>query len=106
MLNMSASQAELTHFPLPRPQSMYASYCDASFDESKFDHVDVSPPATPTESEAVFDRNAFDCTASIRFPFQGSDSDTSSLASTAVSGSLYGPMGEDGIAQWEETYGG
>jgi hypothetical protein len=61
MLNQVATgRAQLTHLPKPRPQSMYASFCDASFDEAKFDYADVSPPATPTGSDPVFDRAAFD----------------------------------------------
>jgi hypothetical protein len=63
LAEVPSGRAQEQDLPMPRPQSMYGSFCDAAFDGTEFDYADESPPASPVATaadamSAQFDRAA------------------------------------------------
>jgi hypothetical protein len=70
LAQVPSGQAHVEDLPMPRPQSMYGSFCDATFDGTEFDYANESPPASPiaTAGEAMseqFDRAVADRLAAL-----------------------------------------
>jgi hypothetical protein len=64
LAQVPAGRAHVEDLPMPRPQSMYGSFCDATFDGTEFDYADDSPPASPVATAADAMSGQFDRAAS------------------------------------------